>query len=93
MHQLYAAFNSQDAERLLALVTDDVNWPDGTARLHGKNAVRAYWARQWIPAHTHDELSTARFVHIFQLRGGLVSRMDIEPPDLPLEITDRPTRM
>jgi hypothetical protein len=27
--RLYAAFNSRDVERLLTLVTDDVDWPDG----------------------------------------------------------------
>jgi hypothetical protein len=32
-----AAFNSRDVERLLTLVTDDVDWPDGPARRHGKD--------------------------------------------------------
>lgn len=31
--QAYAAYNSQDVEALVALVSDDVNWPDDDARL------------------------------------------------------------
>ena len=39
--QAYAAYNAQDVEGLLALVSDDVDWPDGTGRLHGKQEVQA----------------------------------------------------
>ena len=52
----YAAYNSQDIEGLLALVSDDVDWSDGEAgRLHGKAEVGAYWAKQWAGTRTHDE--------------------------------------
>ena len=52
----YAAYNSQDTEGLLALLSDDVDWPDGeAARLHGKAEVRAYWTGQWAETRTHDE--------------------------------------
>jgi ketosteroid isomerase-like protein len=44
--QTYAAYNSQDVEALVALVSDDVNWPDDAGRLHGKDGVRAYWTEQ-----------------------------------------------
>jgi ketosteroid isomerase-like protein len=57
VRRLYAAYNGRDVERLLTLVTDDVNWPDGLARMHGKDAVRDYWVRQWSRIHTHDEPS------------------------------------
>jgi ketosteroid isomerase-like protein len=54
--QAYAAYNSQDVEALVALVSDDVNWPDDDAgRLHGKDEVRAYWTEQWARTSTHDE--------------------------------------
>jgi len=43
----YAAYNRQDGAALLALVSEDVDWPDGSARLHGKAELRAYWTRQW----------------------------------------------
>lgn len=34
--QAYAAYNAQDVEALLARISDDVDWPDGAGRLHGK---------------------------------------------------------
>ncbi len=62
----YATYNSQDIEALVALVSDDVNWPDDDAgRLHGKDEVRAYWTEQWARTRTHDE-------------GDRIARMDIE---------------
>jgi hypothetical protein len=57
VRRLYAAFNSRDVERLLTLVTDDVDWPDGPARMRGKDAARDYWVRQWSRVRTHDEPS------------------------------------
>ena len=51
----YAAYNRQDGAALLALVSEDVDWPDDSARLHGKAELRAYWTRQWAMTRTHDE--------------------------------------
>jgi ketosteroid isomerase-like protein len=51
----YAAYNRRDSDALIALVSEDVNWPDGSAGLHGKAEVRAYWTRQWAVTGTHDE--------------------------------------
>ncbi|MBV8136349.1 MAG: nuclear transport factor 2 family protein [Deltaproteobacteria bacterium] len=51
----YAAYNRQDSEALLALVSEDVDWPNGSARLHGKAALQEYWTRQWEVTRTHDE--------------------------------------
>ena len=53
--QAYAAYSRQDLEALVALVSDDVSWPDDNARLHGKDEVRAYWTEQWARTRTHDE--------------------------------------
>lgn len=53
--QAYAAFNRLDANALLALVGDDVDWPEDDVRLHGKDAVRAYWLKEWAKIHPHDE--------------------------------------
>jgi ketosteroid isomerase-like protein len=37
--QAYAAYNNQDVDVLLQLVSDDVDWPDDSAgRLHGKRS-------------------------------------------------------
>ena len=48
--QLIAAFNSQDANRMLALMSEDVIFentgpaPDGT-RYNGKNEARSFWEK------------------------------------------------
>lgn len=60
---MYAAYNNRDAEGLLALLTDDVDWPDGPARLHGKDTLRDYWLRQWAIIHTRDEPSNPVDLH------------------------------
>ena len=33
---------------------DNVNWPDGRARLRGKHQLKSYWERQWTQIHTQD---------------------------------------
>jgi len=45
----YAAFNERDIDGVLALMTEDVNWPKASegGRAVGKEAIRAYWTRQW----------------------------------------------
>lgn len=100
----YAAFNRRDVDGLLELLTDDVNWPDGDARLIGKAAVRQYWLHQFTETRTHDKplrfidvspgrtvvhidqtvadlhgrvLSRGAFRYSFDIRGGLISRLDI----------------
>ena len=45
----YAAFNSRDVGAALAIMHPDVDWPnamEGT-RVHGRDAVRDYWRRQF----------------------------------------------
>ncbi len=81
----YGAYNTQDVDELLTLVSDDIDWPDGEGgRLHGKEALRAYWTEQWTRTRTHDEpvaladLDDGRIaVHIDQavrsLEGSLLS--------------------
>lgn len=64
----YAAYNTQDVEALLATLSDDIDWPDDAARLHGKAAVHAYWAEQWTRVRAHDEPS-----HLAQLADGRTS--------------------
>jgi hypothetical protein len=45
----YEAFNARDIERALSTMHHDVQWPNGMEGgwLHGRDAVRAYWTRQW----------------------------------------------
>jgi hypothetical protein len=49
LRNLYAAFNSRDIEAVLAGLHVDVEWPNGWEGgvLHGRDAVRDYWRRQW----------------------------------------------
>jgi hypothetical protein len=49
LRDLYVAFNARDIEAVLAALAEDVDWPNGWegGRLHGRDAVRDYWTRQW----------------------------------------------
>src|SRR3954454_23576178 len=49
LRDLYVAFNARDAEAVLAALSEEVDWPNAWqgGRLHGRAAVREYWARQW----------------------------------------------
>jgi hypothetical protein len=45
----YVAFNGRDIDRVLTLMSPDVDWPNGMegGRVHGHDQVRGYWRRQW----------------------------------------------
>jgi nuclear transport factor 2 (NTF2) superfamily protein len=47
--ELYAAFNGREVDHLLALMEPQVAWPNGMEGGFetGREAVRAYWTRQW----------------------------------------------
>jgi ketosteroid isomerase-like protein len=47
--RVYAAFNRREIETVLAVLYDDVDWPNGMegGRVLGKAAVRDYWKRQF----------------------------------------------
>ena len=47
----------RDLDALTALVGEDVDWPDGDERLHGRAAVRNYWSHQWARIHTQDKVA------------------------------------
>ena len=53
----YRAFNARDIDRALAVMTDDIDWPNGWegGRVSDKDAVRAYWTRQWAEIDPHVE--------------------------------------
>ena len=48
-HALYAAFNRRDIDAVLAMMSDEVDWPNAWkgGRLTGREAVREYWTAQW----------------------------------------------
>jgi hypothetical protein len=47
--ELYRAFNRRDIETVLEQLSPDVDWANAWegGRLHGRDAVRDYWTRQW----------------------------------------------
>lgn len=49
LREFYDAFNERDIDVLLAAMVEDVDWPNGWegGRERGRDAVRAYWTRQW----------------------------------------------
>lgn len=57
LRTVYAAFNARDIDAVLAAMTGDVDWPNAWegGRLHGHEAVRAYWTRQWAAIDPHVE--------------------------------------
>jgi hypothetical protein len=55
--QAYAAFNRRDVEAALAVMSENVDWPRASegGRVVGKEAIRAYWTRQWAEFDPHVE--------------------------------------
>jgi hypothetical protein len=49
LRDLYAAFNARDVDAVLAHMHPDVDWPNAFegGRVHGREAVREYWGRQF----------------------------------------------
>jgi ketosteroid isomerase-like protein len=106
---VYDGFNRRDVKRVLAMMTEDVLWPNAWkgGRLVGRDAVRAYWAEQWAEINPEvtplsvsergdgtlavkvrqvvrsldgETLSDDEVVHVYQMRNGLIARMDVEQP-------------
>jgi hypothetical protein len=53
----YANFNAREIDAVLALMHEDVDWPNGMegGRVHGHQGVREYWTRQWAMIDPHVE--------------------------------------
>lgn len=106
LRRAYDAFNARDIDAAVALMHADVDWPNAMegGRELGREAVRAYWTRQFglIDSHvepvgfSEDEqgrivvdvhqvvrgtagelISDRRVEHVYTLREGLISRMDV----------------
>ena len=56
-HGLYEAFNRRDLDRVLAMMSDEVDRPNAWkgGRLVGREAVRDYWTAQWAEIDPHVE--------------------------------------
>ena len=54
---IYDAFNRRDIDTVLATLHADVDWPNGMegGRVHGREAVRQYWLRQWTQINPRVE--------------------------------------
>lgn len=57
LQRLYDRFNARDIDGVLAGLTDDVAWANGMegGHVHGIEAVRDYWTRQWTMVSPHVE--------------------------------------
>jgi len=49
LKRIYDQFNARDIDGVLAVLADDVAWANGMdgGHVHGHEAVREYWTRQW----------------------------------------------
>jgi hypothetical protein len=90
LRQAYEAFNAKDVEALLAVMADDVDWPnmlEGT-RLVGHDAVREYWLGQFRTTDPRleitrvDEEGDAMVLSVHQsicdLEGTVLREADVE---------------
>jgi ketosteroid isomerase-like protein len=57
LKRIYACFNARDIDGVLAVLADNVAWANGMdgGHVHGREAVRAYWTRQWAIVSPHAE--------------------------------------
>ena len=55
--RIYERFNARDIDGVLAALADDVAWANGMegGHVHGREAVRDYWTRQWAIVSPHVE--------------------------------------
>ena len=49
LKRMYDHFNARNIDGVLAALADDVAWANGMdgGHVHGREAVREYWTRQW----------------------------------------------
>lgn len=67
LRSAYSNFNARNLDAVLALMTQDVEWPNGWEGgfVCGHDGVRDYWTRQWAALDPHVEP-----VEIHQLEDG-----------------------
>lgn len=55
--RIYHSFNARDIDGVLAVLSDDIAWANGMdgGHVHGREAVRDYWTRQWAIVSPHVE--------------------------------------
>ncbi len=57
LKRVYERFNARDMDSVLAAMHEDVMWANGMegGHVHGREAVRSYWTRQWAMLDPHVE--------------------------------------
>jgi ketosteroid isomerase-like protein len=62
LRRIYDLFNARDIDGVLAGVADDVVWANGMdgGHVQGREALRAYWTRQWSIVSPHVEAVSFR---------------------------------
>ena len=57
LRHLYERFNARDIDGVLIALTEDVAWANGMegGHVHGREAIRQYWTRQWSMISPHVE--------------------------------------
>lgn len=57
LKRMYDCFNARDIDSVLAVLADDVAWANGMdgGHVHGREAIREYWIRQWTMVSPHVE--------------------------------------
>ncbi len=57
IHRIYDRFNARDIDGVLVELADGVAWANGMdgGHVHGREAVRDYWTRQWAIVSPHVE--------------------------------------
>ena len=91
LRSIYDSFNRRDIDAVLAKMAPDVDWPNGMegGRVHGREAVRQYWVRQWSrinplvePQSFHIDATGAIVVEVHQvihdLAGTLVAERMVQ---------------
>ena len=76
LRSIYDSFNRRNIDAVLAKMAPDVDWPNGMegGRVHGHEAVREYWLRQWSqinplvqPQNFHTDPTGAIVVEVHQV--------------------------
>ncbi len=62
LERAYELFNERRIDQLLAMMVDDVQWPDvaNGAVLEGPSAIRQYWGAQFATVRSWCRLSSYR---------------------------------
>jgi len=69
VERLYERFNARDIDAVLVVLSEDVAWANGMdgGHVHGHDALRDYWTRQWSLVSPHVEP-----VNVQRRAGGVV---------------------